>query len=185
MRSAARPAASFVFAKLGHPICRWGEGHFRLRCFSLQTQWAESCRWSQLSAFTLSPQCGRSDAGFRRVAREGPLFSLHCNKRSEVRSVTKVPSLPSYDEKRRSGLSASETLLRDSANARDPPSWPHWTPSVSKFAVAANGGFVRTAVTSASCRESPDRARSSHSWAHWLRLRNIEFNPKCSGHIWL
>ena len=52
----------------------------------------------------------RSGTGFRCRTREGPLFSLHCKKCSVVRSVIKVPSFPSHDGKRRSGLSAQRSF---------------------------------------------------------------------------
>jgi len=64
------------------------------------------------------PHCRRFDAGLRCRAREGPLFSLHCKKSSVVRSVVNVRSLPPHEGDRRSGLSASETLMRCAANDR-------------------------------------------------------------------
>ena len=53
--------------------------------------------------------------------REGPLVSLHCKKCSAVRSVIKVPSFPSYDGKRRSGLSATWSFVINAAKVRNPP----------------------------------------------------------------
>ena len=70
------------------------------------------------------PHCGRSDAGFRGGAREGPLFSLHCKYCSGVLSMIKVPSFPSNHGIRRSGLSAKQTLVRIAAKVCFEPKMP-------------------------------------------------------------
>ena len=46
---------------------------------------------------TLDVEGGRSDTGFRCVAREGLLFSPHCKMCSVVRSVIMVPSPHSFE----------------------------------------------------------------------------------------
>ena len=79
---------------------------------------AKTRPWETTTECPDCPLSRRSDAGFRCGVREGPLFSLHCKKCSGVRSVIKVPSFPSRDGKRRSGLSRTAVIALYPTNVR-------------------------------------------------------------------
>ena len=74
---------------------------------------------------TLDVEGGRSDTGFRCVAREGLLFSPHCKMCSVVRSVIMVPSFPSYYGNRRAGLSRLVAIQNRNSNSGIVPQRGH------------------------------------------------------------